>query len=310
MDRKAAINFARVGAQKLWAGTVHIHPNAKTGAHHHGPLESVIYVVKGRARMRWGEALEFVAEAGPGRLHLRAALRAAPGDQRQPRPDAGMRAGAQRRRGGGRQPGHRAGRGARRACAGSTRRIRRAERRRPCRAHGAKVSVYLHPEAVRPYARMRRHPHPPSTPTPCPTTRRALATPTPMPTRCRTCRKSSAAEARRRADEPRADGARAQAAQAGRAPRADPADAGHDARAARRRAHHHRRAGGQAVGQRSGAVPPLRQQGADVRGPDRVHRIQRVHAGQPDRRARGRRRRAGAAHRSPCCCSSARRTRA
>ena len=52
MDRKAAINFARVGAQKLWAGTVHIHANAKTGAHHHGALESVIYVVKGCARMR------------------------------------------------------------------------------------------------------------------------------------------------------------------------------------------------------------------------------------------------------------------
>jgi len=66
MDRKAAINFARVGAQKLWAGTVHIHPDAKTGAHHHGPLESVIYVVRGRARMRWGERLEYVAEAGPG----------------------------------------------------------------------------------------------------------------------------------------------------------------------------------------------------------------------------------------------------
>jgi uncharacterized RmlC-like cupin family protein len=66
MDRKAAIDFARVGAQKLWAGTVTIHANAKTGAHHHGALESVIYVVKGRARMRWGEQLEFVAEAGPG----------------------------------------------------------------------------------------------------------------------------------------------------------------------------------------------------------------------------------------------------
>ena len=66
MDRKAAINFARVGAQKLWAGTVHIHADAKTGAHHHGHLESVIYVVKGRARMRWGNALEFTAEAGPG----------------------------------------------------------------------------------------------------------------------------------------------------------------------------------------------------------------------------------------------------
>jgi uncharacterized RmlC-like cupin family protein len=66
MDRRAAINFAGVGAQKLWAGTVHIHPNAKTGAHHHGPLETVIYVVNGRARMRWGERLEFTAEAGPG----------------------------------------------------------------------------------------------------------------------------------------------------------------------------------------------------------------------------------------------------
>jgi uncharacterized RmlC-like cupin family protein len=57
MDRRAAIDHARVGAQKLWAGTVHIHADAKTG---------VIYVVRGRARMRWGEQLEFVAEAGPG----------------------------------------------------------------------------------------------------------------------------------------------------------------------------------------------------------------------------------------------------
>ncbi len=66
MQRAAAINAARVGAQKIWAGTVRIDANAKTGAHHHGALESVIYVVSGRARMRWGERLEFVAEAGPG----------------------------------------------------------------------------------------------------------------------------------------------------------------------------------------------------------------------------------------------------
>jgi uncharacterized RmlC-like cupin family protein len=66
MERAAAINAARVGAQKIWAGTVKIAPDAKTGAHHHGDLESVIYVLRGRARMRWGEALEFVAEAGPG----------------------------------------------------------------------------------------------------------------------------------------------------------------------------------------------------------------------------------------------------
>src|SRR5271168_915837 len=66
MDRAAAINFARVGAQKIWAGTVKIHPDAKTGAHHHGALESVIYVLKGKARMRWGQQLEYVAEANPG----------------------------------------------------------------------------------------------------------------------------------------------------------------------------------------------------------------------------------------------------
>ena len=66
MNRAAAITHARAGATKLWAGTVIIHPDAKTGAHHHGELESVIYVVKGRARMRWGDKLEFTAEAGPG----------------------------------------------------------------------------------------------------------------------------------------------------------------------------------------------------------------------------------------------------
>jgi len=66
MTRAAAINHARAGANKLWAGTVRIEPNARTGAHHHGPLESIIYVVRGRARMRWGERLEFVAEAGAG----------------------------------------------------------------------------------------------------------------------------------------------------------------------------------------------------------------------------------------------------
>ena len=54
MTRAAAITHARAGAEKLWAGTVLIHPKAKTGAHHHGPLESVIYVVSGRARMRAG----------------------------------------------------------------------------------------------------------------------------------------------------------------------------------------------------------------------------------------------------------------
>ena len=66
MSRAAAINFARVGAKKIWAGTVEVQPNAKTGAHHYEHVESVIYVVRGKARMRWGEQLEFTAEADPG----------------------------------------------------------------------------------------------------------------------------------------------------------------------------------------------------------------------------------------------------
>jgi uncharacterized RmlC-like cupin family protein len=66
MTRAAAINRAMAGANKLWAGTADIEPNAKTGPHHHGELESIIYVVSGRARMRWGQRLEYVAEARPG----------------------------------------------------------------------------------------------------------------------------------------------------------------------------------------------------------------------------------------------------
>jgi uncharacterized RmlC-like cupin family protein len=66
MNRAAAITHQRVGSQKLWAGTVTIHAGARTGAHHHGELESVIYVLRGRARMRWGARLEYTDEAGPG----------------------------------------------------------------------------------------------------------------------------------------------------------------------------------------------------------------------------------------------------
>src|ERR1700678_1952534 len=66
MTRAAAITHANSGASKLWAGTVTVAPNAKTGAHHHGEVETVIYVIRGRARMRWGNNLEFVDEAGPG----------------------------------------------------------------------------------------------------------------------------------------------------------------------------------------------------------------------------------------------------
>jgi uncharacterized RmlC-like cupin family protein len=66
MQRRAAVTTQRTGATKLWAGTVTIDARARTGAHHHCDLESVIYVISGVARMRWGERLEFVAEAEAG----------------------------------------------------------------------------------------------------------------------------------------------------------------------------------------------------------------------------------------------------
>ena len=66
MTRAAAITYASGGAQKLWAGTVVVQPAARTAPHHHGELETVLYIVRGRARFRWGDRLEFVAEAGPG----------------------------------------------------------------------------------------------------------------------------------------------------------------------------------------------------------------------------------------------------
>lgn len=66
MGRMVAISGSRTGSSRLWAGTNLIKPGAKTGPHHHGELESIIYIVRGHALMRWGDRLEFITKAGPG----------------------------------------------------------------------------------------------------------------------------------------------------------------------------------------------------------------------------------------------------
>jgi uncharacterized RmlC-like cupin family protein len=66
MTRAAAITHAKAGASKLWAGTMVVQPDVKTGPHHHGELETVLYVVRGRIRMRWGNQLELSEEARAG----------------------------------------------------------------------------------------------------------------------------------------------------------------------------------------------------------------------------------------------------
>lgn len=66
MERAAAVASSTVGASRLWTGYVTMAPGFRSAAHHHGPCESSIYVISGRARMRWGAKLEHEVEAGPG----------------------------------------------------------------------------------------------------------------------------------------------------------------------------------------------------------------------------------------------------
>jgi uncharacterized RmlC-like cupin family protein len=66
MNREVAVSGSRTGSSHLWAGTNRIEPGEYTGPHHHGPLESIIYVVRGHALMRWGNRLEWITKAGPG----------------------------------------------------------------------------------------------------------------------------------------------------------------------------------------------------------------------------------------------------
>jgi len=66
MQREAGVAASTVGAEKIWVGYVTMAPGAKSGAHHHGPVESSIYIISGRARFRFGSKLEQTVEAGPG----------------------------------------------------------------------------------------------------------------------------------------------------------------------------------------------------------------------------------------------------
>lgn len=66
MRREAGVAASTVGAEKIWVGYVTMAPGTKSGAHHHGPVESSIYVISGRARFRFGPKLEQSVEVGPG----------------------------------------------------------------------------------------------------------------------------------------------------------------------------------------------------------------------------------------------------
>jgi uncharacterized RmlC-like cupin family protein len=66
MQRVAAVSRELAGSVGIWAGVTNVAPMVTSAKHHHGELETVIYVVSGHARIRWGEHLEFSEDVDPG----------------------------------------------------------------------------------------------------------------------------------------------------------------------------------------------------------------------------------------------------
>jgi uncharacterized RmlC-like cupin family protein len=66
MQRVAAVSKQVAGAQGLWAGITVVTPNVASGVHHHGETETVIYVVSGHAKIRWGERMQFEEDVEAG----------------------------------------------------------------------------------------------------------------------------------------------------------------------------------------------------------------------------------------------------
>ncbi|GHO71017.1 mannose-6-phosphate isomerase [Ktedonobacter sp. SOSP1-52] len=66
MERVAAVSRELAGSQGIWAGITVVQPRVASGVHHHGELETVIYVVSGHSQVRWGEGMQYSEEVEPG----------------------------------------------------------------------------------------------------------------------------------------------------------------------------------------------------------------------------------------------------
>ena len=66
MRRLAAISHVRVGSEALWAGVMLAEPATASSVHHHGPLETVVYVLSGQSKVRWGSRLEHEVDLESG----------------------------------------------------------------------------------------------------------------------------------------------------------------------------------------------------------------------------------------------------
>ena len=66
MERAIAISQETCGSANLYSSIVTTGPGGRSEVHHHGDCETSIYVLRGRARFRSGEALRDVATADEG----------------------------------------------------------------------------------------------------------------------------------------------------------------------------------------------------------------------------------------------------
>ena len=66
MARVAGVSANTCGSSSIWMGEVVTEPGFRSGAHHHGDVESAIYVLRGTYRFRWGARLEHSADGGAG----------------------------------------------------------------------------------------------------------------------------------------------------------------------------------------------------------------------------------------------------
>ncbi len=66
MQRVAAVSQQLAGSIGIWAGVTVVESHVASAKHHHGELETVIYVVSGHGQIRWGDNLEYSEQVEPG----------------------------------------------------------------------------------------------------------------------------------------------------------------------------------------------------------------------------------------------------
>ncbi|MDQ1375722.1 MAG: hypothetical protein QOJ09_3060 [Actinomycetota bacterium] len=67
MRRAIAVSGSTIGSEGIYGSVVTTEPGGRSRVHHHGPCETSIYVIAGRARFSWGPSgVEHTFDAGPG----------------------------------------------------------------------------------------------------------------------------------------------------------------------------------------------------------------------------------------------------